>query len=72
MEFLRLFWKNFQKFGLMIGNFISTIVLGVFYFTVFGFFSLLYRLLTMKKSSADGWQGVKVKYTSINDFKDEF
>jgi len=72
MKFLKLIWNNFQKFALIIGDFISSIILGIFYFIIFCTFAFFYRCFGNQKYLFSGWKIKKTQYTSINDFKNEF
>jgi hypothetical protein len=70
MQILKLVWDKFQKFGLFIGNIISTIVLTVFYFTIFALFATPFRLFSnifAPKQKDSNWV---VRPKNIADLKD--
>ena len=52
MTILKKLWEGWKRFGLFIGNIVSTIVLTVFYFTVFLIFAVLFKIFSAGFTSA--------------------
>lgn len=44
MAFLKTIWNYFKKIPLFIGNALSSIVLAIFYFTIFFVFAIIFRM----------------------------
>lgn len=75
MKILKLVWFYFEKVGLIIGNFITGVVMTIFYFTIFPFFAIPFKLLTDVlgvKSTGSKWINKQSTAGGINDFKNEF
>ncbi len=65
-----------MKFGLIIGNFVSGVVLVVFYFTVFALFALPFRIFGKNplaaQSKNSNWVEKKKTILALKDFENEF
>lgn len=46
-------WAGWKKLGLIIGNFISTVVMIVFYFTFFALVAIPFRIFSRNKEEGD-------------------
>lgn len=75
MQFLSALWRAWMKFGFFIGNIVSGIVLGVFYFTVFGLVAVLFRLFgtnaLSRHADQSNWVENKTPRTALADFANE-
>lgn len=65
-----------MKFGLVIGNIISTILLTVFYYTVFAIFAIPFRLFSEKSfygsvSPSSNWIKKEKTASTLLDFSQE-
>ncbi len=64
-----------MKFGLIVGNFVSGVVLTVFYFTVFALFALPFRVFAKNplaaRSGSSNWVEKKKTPTTLEDFETE-
>lgn len=38
------FWQNWKRFGLIVGDVVSSVVLTIFYFSVFAIFAIPFRI----------------------------
>ena len=65
-----------MKFGLVVGNFVSGVVLVIFYFTIFALFALPFRLFGKNplavRSKTSNWMDKEKTPTVLNDFENEF
>lgn len=74
MTILKKLWEGWKRFGLFIGNIVSTIVLTVFYFTVFLIFAVLFKIFSTGShphSSASNWTLKTKTPISVDDFRNE-
>ena len=71
-KFLSSFWRGWKKLGLIIGDFVSGVLLTFFYFTVFAVVAIPYRILTKKPKNKITNFIIKQKTIStLEDFKNE-
>lgn len=65
-----------MRFGLIIGNFVSGVILVIFYFTVFALFALPFRLFGKNplavRSETSNWMEKEKTPTVLGDFENEF
>jgi len=67
------FLTGWKKIGLVIGNFISTIVMGVFYFTFFAIFAILFKIFSREpKDKKSNFIPKKSTISNLEEFKNEF
>ena len=74
MIILKKLWEGWKRLGLFIGNIVSTIVLTVFYFTVFLVFAIPFRLFSAglrPRSSVSNWTPKIKTPISVDDFRNE-
>ncbi len=75
MVFLKKLWRGWIKFGLALGNFISNVVLTIFYFVVFPFFAAPYRAFgedpLKARTASSNWILKAKNLEDISDFKNE-
>ena len=73
MRAAKKFWKWWQKTGLIIGNFVSGVVLTVFYYTIFPFFAVPFRLFGKNPlgipSANSSWLTHDATADKIGDFE---
>ncbi|MEK7169276.1 MAG: hypothetical protein AAB377_00915 [Patescibacteria group bacterium] len=69
-------FDGWMKFGLIIGNFVSGVVLVFFYFTIFALFALPFRLFGKNplavQSKTSNWIKKEKTPTILKDFENEF
>lgn len=74
MKYLKFFWLHFKKATRFMGDFISAVVLFVFYYTIFALFAIPYRLsagsskIPAKQST---WISKAKNLRALKDFKSE-
>lgn len=75
MAVLKALWAGFTKVGLIIGNFISLIVLTIFYYTVFALFATVYKLLAKGpfevRDTNSNWRIKEKNISNLDDLKFE-
>lgn len=69
---LRKIWQGWKKVGLVMGDFVSGVILTVFYFTIFAIFALPYRIFSRAKKNKDSQFVLKEKILiGLKGFKNE-
>jgi len=75
MSVLRRVWQAWLKFGFVIGNIVSAIILGIFYFTFFALFAIPFRIFGVSFFKArlpdSNWINKEKTLLSLNDFESE-
>ena len=72
---LKKIWNGWKKFGFWLGDIISSVILVVFYFTVFALVAIPFRLFSdplARKHSHSKWILKKETPTLLVGFRDEF
>ncbi len=72
MKFLKKLYAGFMKVGMFIGEIISSVVMLVFYFTVFALFAIPYRLFGKSvKQKNSNWITREPKAFTLTDVSGE-
>ncbi|MDD5144799.1 MAG: hypothetical protein PHW72_01625 [Candidatus Pacebacteria bacterium] len=72
MKILSLIWLWWKKIGLVIGNFVSTIVMFVFYFTVFSLVAIPFRFFSrVERGKSSTYINKKSTISALKEFESE-
>lgn len=66
-------WFWWKKIGLITGNFISNVVLTVFYFTIFAVFAIIFKIFSKtSKNKETNFVEKKSTISKLAEFKNEY
>jgi hypothetical protein len=73
-KILSVIWHYWKKIGVAVGNIVSTVILTIFYFTIFPLFAIPVKLISqpLKRKSENSNYMIKEKTLSaLKDFESE-
>lgn len=64
-------WAGWKKLGLIIGDFVSTIIMGLFYFTIFALAAIPFRIFSRAREGETNFLDKKSTLSELKDFESE-